>query len=40
VKRKDLEKKVNLPSKEELTSDFNKIAKKMYDNGEITRKFY
>lgn len=40
VKREDLEKKVNLPSKEELTAKFNSIAKKLYDNGKITREQY
>lgn len=40
VKREDLEKKVNLPSKEELTKQFNSIAKKLYDDGKITREQY
>lgn len=40
VKREDLEKKVNLPSAEELTKKFNEIAKKLYDNGKITREQY
>ncbi len=40
IKREDLEKKVNLPSREELTEKFNSIAKKLYDDGKITREQY
>jgi hypothetical protein len=42
VKREDLEKKVNLPSQEELTKQFNSIAKKLYANGKgsITKEQY
>jgi uridine kinase len=40
IDKSNLEKKVNFPTKEKLTSQFNSIAKRLYDEGTITEEQY